>query len=151
MNCPCQSGEVYERCCGRFISHQTVAENAKLLMRSRFTAYAMNKVDYLNETWHSDYRPQNLQLEDKVKWIKLDILEFSQQGETAVVEFEALLKVSDRVDALHEKSSFVFEQGRWLYTTGEMMEPTRKPWKPGRNMTCPCGSGLKFKRCCGMK
>jgi uncharacterized protein len=21
--------------------------------------------------------------------------------------------------------------------------------KPGRNNACPCGSGLKFKRCCG--
>lgn len=22
-------------------------------------------------------------------------------------------------------------------------------WRPGRNSPCPCGSGLKYKRCCG--
>ena len=26
--------------------------------------------------------------------------------------------------------------------------PTAAPNKTGRNETCPCGSGLKFKRCC---
>lgn len=25
----------------------------------------------------------------------------------------------------------------------------RMPAKPGRNAPCPCGSGLKYKRCCG--
>jgi len=28
-------------------------------------------------------------------------------------------------------------------------EPVRNPWKDvGRNDPCPCGSGLKFKKCC---
>ncbi len=27
-------------------------------------------------------------------------------------------------------------------------QPIRLPPQPGRNTTCPCGSGLKFKRCC---
>jgi uncharacterized protein YecA (UPF0149 family) len=28
-------------------------------------------------------------------------------------------------------------------------EPLRRPPTPGRNDPCPCGSGLKYKRCCG--
>ncbi len=28
-------------------------------------------------------------------------------------------------------------------------EPVRKKKKPGRNDPCPCGSGLKYKKCCG--
>ena len=28
-------------------------------------------------------------------------------------------------------------------------EPTRTTTKPGRNTPCPCGSGRKYKRCCG--
>ncbi len=28
-------------------------------------------------------------------------------------------------------------------------EPVRKQKKPGRNDPCPCGSGLKYKKCCG--
>ena len=29
-------------------------------------------------------------------------------------------------------------------------EPARKDKKPGRNDPCPCGSGKKYKKCCGM-
>jgi len=29
------------------------------------------------------------------------------------------------------------------------VEPVRSPKKPGRNEPCPCGSGKKYKRCCG--
>ena len=28
-------------------------------------------------------------------------------------------------------------------------QPVRKQKKPGRNDPCPCGSGLKYKKCCG--
>lgn len=149
MNCPCQSGKSYDLCCGRFISHQASAENAQQLMRSRYTAYVLSKVDYLIETWHVDFCPQDLQLDEAIKWIKLDIVDYSSAGNQAVVEFEVQFLVDGRVDALHEKSQFVLERGSWLYTSGEMIEPLSKPFKPGRNSSCPCGSGLKFKHCCG--
>ena len=149
MNCPCHSGIKFELCCARFISHQAVAENAGQLMRSRYTAYVLNKLDYLIDSWHPDYRPADLQLDQSIKWLRLDIVQHSTLGEQATVEFEALLLVDGRVEVMHEKSQFVFERGRWLYTTGEMMQPSSKSWQPGRNAGCPCGSGLKFKRCCG--
>ncbi len=28
-------------------------------------------------------------------------------------------------------------------------QPVKKDKKPGRNDPCPCGSGLKYKKCCG--
>lgn len=28
-------------------------------------------------------------------------------------------------------------------------QPVKKEKKPGRNDPCPCGSGLKYKKCCG--
>jgi SEC-C motif-containing protein len=52
---------------------------------------------------------------------------------------------------MRELASFVFERGRWWYTTGQSKEGSFVPWKPGRNENCPCGSGLKFKRCCAGK
>ncbi len=149
MNCPCQSGENYDLCCGRFISHQALAENALLLMRSRFSAYALNELDYLRETWHQQYRPLNLQIDDGIKWLNLIIIDYSSQDIHAEVEFEALMLVNQKVEVLHEKSQFLLENGQWLYTTGEMMQPLTQPFKPGRNDSCPCNSGLKFKRCCG--
>ena len=36
-----------------------------------------------------------------------------------------------------------------LWTAEGAGEPVRNPWKDvGRNDPCPCGSGLKFKKCC---
>jgi uncharacterized protein YecA (UPF0149 family) len=29
--------------------------------------------------------------------------------------------------------------------------PLRNPVKVGRNDPCPCGSGLKYKKCCGVR
>ena len=29
-------------------------------------------------------------------------------------------------------------------------QPIKKDKKPGRNDPCPCGSGKKYKKCCGM-
>ena len=29
--------------------------------------------------------------------------------------------------------------------------PVRKDKKPGRNDPCPCGSGKKYKKCCGQE
>ena len=149
MNCPCHSGQTFDRCCGRFITHRKLPENAALLMRSRYSAFALAEVGYLLETWHEEFRPAELQLDPRIRWIGLDILGGEQYPQQATVEFEARLLASGEVSAMRERSEFVFQQGRWLYTLGEQLPPSVSPWKPARNQPCPCGSGNKFKRCCG--
>lgn len=149
MNCPCRSGKSYQQCCGRFITQRNEAEHARDLMRSRYCAYVLNESDYLMQTWHPDYRPSSLMLDTGVKWIGLEIIADSEQGDNAMVEFEACLAADGRIDALHEKSRFERIDGRWFYTDGDMMAPRRDLSKIGRNAPCPCGSGSKFKRCCG--
>ena len=123
-------------------------ENAEQLMRSRYSAYVLHDRDYLEQTWHSDHRPQDLVLDDGTRWIGLQVIDFQQQEDQATVEFEARLLVAGRVDAVHENSHFVKQQGRWLYTSGDLLLPGFQPWSPGRNDACPCASGKKFKRCC---
>ena len=123
-------------------------ENACQLMRSRYSAYALRERGYLEQTWHSDHRPPDLVLDDGISWISLQVIESQQQDDQATVEFEARLLVAGKVDAVHENSRFVKQQGRWLYTSGDLLLPTFKPWNPGRNETCPCDSGKKFKYCC---
>ncbi|WP_411751462.1 SEC-C metal-binding domain-containing protein, partial [Serratia sp. (in: enterobacteria)] len=44
--------------------------------------------------------------------------------------------------AMHERSRFLRLEQRWYYIDGT------KP-QPGRNAICPCGSGKKYKKCCG--
>ena len=117
-------------------------------MRSRYTAHALAEREYLLETWHPDFRPRQLELDARIRWIGLDIIHSEQLGQQAVVEFEASLLLEDEVSAMRERSNFVLENGCWLYTSGEQLPPRFKPWKAGRNRSCPCASGRKFKRCC---
>jgi SEC-C motif-containing protein len=117
-------------------------------MRSRYSAFAIGDAAYLLATWHADFRPAGLELDPRIRWTGLEILVCEQQVQQATVEFEATLLLSGTVSTLHERSEFVCQQGRWLYTRGEQLAPSIMPWKPGRNQPCPCGSGLKFKRCC---
>ena len=118
-------------------------------MRSRYSAYARGETDYLLRSWHADFRPASLAPEPDLRWLGLEIVTAEEGRDRARVEFEARFLQQGRVDAIHERSDFVREGGRWLYTRGEMLPPSFVPWKPGRNEACPCGSGRKFKRCCG--
>ncbi len=147
-NCPCGSGRRYGRCCGPFISQTAVAENAPQLMRSRYSANVVGARAYLAASWHPDYRPAEPAPDPEIRWLGLEIIAADERGDHASVEFEARLLARGRVDALHERSEFVREGGRWFYTRGEILPPSFAPWKPGRNDACPCGSGRKFKRCC---
>ena len=111
MNCPCHSGQLFDQCCGRFISHREPPENALQLMRSRYCAYVLDDAEYLSETWHPDFRPSELITDRDVRWINLTIIASDQQDELAMVEFEARLLVNGQVQAMHEKSTFTFGNG----------------------------------------
>ena len=41
------------------------------------------------------------------------------------------------------------ERRKELYKEQKASGTIRKPKKVGRNDPCPCGSGLKYKKCCG--
>jgi len=118
-------------------------------MRSRYSAYVLENRDYLLATWHADFRPLQLQFDAGIRWLGLEIIADQQQGAKAVVEFEAHLLAAGEVSSIHERSDFVLQQGQWLYTHGEQLAARAPSWRPARNQLCPCGSGLKFKRCCG--
>ena len=119
--CPC-GGENYDRCCGRY--HGGVpAPDAASLMRSRYSAYALNLEDYLLATWHPDTCPAMLELaEDDTKWIGLEVKKhLVESPDRATVEFVARYKVGGRAHRLHEISRFVKEHGRWFYVDGEFV------------------------------
>ena len=67
------------------------------------------------------------------------------------MEFATSFKRQGKEYVHHEIASFRREQGIWMYVTGRMnpKPPPRQVDKVGRNDPCPCGSGKKFKKCCG--
>ncbi|MCB8888378.1 YchJ family protein [Halomonas malpeensis] len=143
-SCPCGSDAVYQACC--HVYHQgTPAPTPEALMRSRYTAFALDLVDYLRATWHPSTRPQTLAPDPSTQWKRLSIENAPKpEGGRGTVHFTAYF-FEGGWHALEEVSRFVFEAGRWYYLDGE---PRLARLKLGRNERCPCGSHRKFKACC---
>lgn len=95
------------------------APDAEALMRSRYSAFVLGLVDYLQATWHPSTCPVDLALEPGVKWLGLTVRRHHQTDEChATVEFVARSRVGGQGQRLHEVSRFVKEGGCWWYVDG---------------------------------
>ncbi|MFK7900853.1 MAG: YchJ family protein [Cyclobacteriaceae bacterium] len=158
MNCPCNSKKAFADCCESIIQTQS-APTAQKLMRSRYTAYHTGKADYLYETTHPSVRKQyNLKEIEKWSqennWTKLEIVSVehgSIRDDRGIVEFKAYYTdKTGKQQTHHEKSTFFKEEGSWYYLNGVINpEEVDLMKKVSRNDPCPCGSGKKYKKCCG--
>lgn len=121
LPCPCGSGYCYEQCCAIYHSGGD-APSAELLMRSRYSAYALGLEAYLLRTWARDYVPQGTLCDPAVKWIGLTIVGAEQGGdddERGTVTFVARYKLNGRASRLSECSRFIREDGKWRYCDGD--------------------------------
>ncbi len=124
-SCPCGLPSTFDACCGRYVGGHAVAPDAEVLMRSRYTAYALAQKPYLLATWHPSTRPTALDLDAELqpKWLGLQVKRHHQTDEThAEVEFVARYKIGGRAFRLHETSRFVREEGQWYYLDGKAKE-----------------------------
>ncbi|RIJ70146.1 hypothetical protein D1871_20090 [Nakamurella silvestris] len=116
--CPCGTGDAYAVCCGRYHLDEVVPPTAEKLMRSRYSAFALEDGDYLLRTWHPDTRPFELELDTAIHWTGLEILGstrgtmFDTEG---TVEFRASYRSPEGAGSQQELSNFVREGGRWYY------------------------------------
>lgn len=132
LPCPCMSHKPYEECCAPY--HKGAAPpTAVALMRSRFSAYALGKVDYLVETTH----PESPQIESplsrwkeeislfsqKTRFADLEILSTTEHGSCATVRFRATLFQGKKEVSFTEESFFLKVEGRWLYLKALSYEP----------------------------
>ena len=120
--CPCGTGEPYGSCCGPLHDNRVQAETAERLMRSRYAAYVLGRLDHVYRTWHPRTRPEDLEPSPGTRWTGLTILatEAGQPGdEHGVVEFEAAYRTAAGPDVLHERSRFSRRAGRWYYLDGD--------------------------------
>jgi SEC-C motif-containing protein len=155
--CFCGSNISFDACCQPYIIGLKTCQDAEILMRSRYSAYATKQFSYIIETYAKAQR-KNLQLlefqqsGEGSQWLKLEILGFIEQKNTAQVEFNAFYRIDGAPEKefykLHELSDFRLEDGQWRYTTGEIFDDSGV-YVQQRNESCLCASGKKFKKCCG--
>lgn len=154
MTCPCCSGQPFALCCEPLLDG-CPASSPEALMRSRYSAFCLNDLVYLRDTLADESRA-DFDIEEvgawnaSTRWTGLDVLDASTRGGDGEVRFRANFVRTGQTHCLVERSRFVLRDGRWYYVDGEH-EPTSQPAvKTGRNSTCSCGSGKKFKKCCGV-
>ena len=160
MDCPCGSGTSYADCCEPVLTGAQPAPTAEACMRARYVAYTRAEMDYVAETIHPDHREQYdsenaRNWAEQSEWHGLEIVATEAGGpddDTGTVEFMASYTLDGEMQQYHEVGEFERIDGRWYFLEGRA--GTRKPVvrdapKVGRNDPCSCGSGRKFKRCCG--
>jgi SEC-C motif-containing protein len=158
--CYCGSGIEFDECCGAILSGARKAESAEALMRARYTAFVTKQVDFLHQSLHPQHRQDHdiaatRRWADNAQWLGLQVVEAHSEEEganEATVEFIATYKEGGIVKPHHEISRFSKLDDQWFYVDGRLVIPktaTRDQPKVGRNDPCPCGSGKKYKKCCG--
>lgn len=158
-DCPCGSGKLYKECCDIFITGEAIAPTAETLMRSRYSAFVVEEPEYIFET-HDPATRHEVDLEEIRAWSAnsfwegLSVVKVEDGGEKdskGVVEFVAHYTAGEKEQHHHEVSTFNKKDGRWFFTDGALVNNTFRRDEPklGRNDPCSCGSGKKFKKCCG--
>ena len=158
--CPCGSSKAYADCCERLHRGLGNTPTAESLMRARYTAHVKEEIDYIYETTHPSKR-KNYDRKAVLAWVinstwkGLEILGTDGGGlddDAGTVEFVARYREKEKPVSHHEIAEFVKNQGKWFFMNGQAPKPVtvvRSGPKIGRNDLCNCGSGKKFKKCCG--
>lgn len=162
--CPCGSTLSYADCCAPLHVGQKFADTAAQLMRARYAAFVLQHVEYIVATTAPFQQPLlNTQAisdwAQQTDWAGLEVIShLVKLGKRhAQVEFKAYfhlpdssvldLAVLDSKGVHHELSTFVNiptpGTSRWYFLDPTVVMPVTQ------KQPCPCGSGEKYKRCCG--
>lgn len=125
MKCPCCSQLDYENCCEPIHKRVYYASSAEQLMRSRYSAFAMQNGQYLWETtaplqrkFHPEKEYQSWA--EANKWIKLEIVNLPRIDQ---VEFKAIYQDENgQLQVHHELSKFEQINGKWYYVSGKFWD-----------------------------
>ncbi len=97
---------------------------AEELMRSRFSAFVVGDEPYLLRTWHPATRPDTIDLDDGMRWERLEVVatDAGGPGDTkGTVEFRAHYVGRRGPGVLHEVSRFFRYDGAWVYVRGRLL------------------------------
>nr|WP_315221606.1 YchJ family metal-binding protein [uncultured Flavobacterium sp.] len=119
--CFCDTGLLFENCCGLYLQNNQKAPTALALMRSRYSAYAIHNADYLLATTSISERKyysktEILKWATANTWQKLEILSCTEN----TVEFKAYFLDEKNIPQMHyEFSTFKFENDASFYLDGK--------------------------------
>ncbi|MGJ0339611.1 YchJ family protein [Aliarcobacter cryaerophilus] len=129
--CPCGSLKKYKKCCRIFHDDIKKPSNGLELMKSRFSAFAFCKSDYIIKTTHQKNCDFSLNTSSWIAHIekfckntifeKLEILDFIDSEIESFVTFKATLFQNKKDISFIEKSRFLKESNIWLYVDGEFL------------------------------
>ncbi|MDD2324754.1 MAG: YchJ family metal-binding protein [Alphaproteobacteria bacterium] len=129
------------------------------LVRARYSAHVLGKIEFIEKSSvgraKAEFSRQDTErfLKDST-WNGLEIHRTESSGpedETGVVELT--FRMTHKGEDYEQRETAFFEKikGCWFYensTLNQKKDPIRVA-QTGRNASCPCGSGKKFKKCCG--
>ncbi len=86
LMCPCKSGTSFLECCSPYLENEKTAPNPLALMRSRYSAYVLEKIDYLVQTQCHTSDSHEIEAFAKATYFQnLEILDYGED----FVEFKA--------------------------------------------------------------
>ena len=129
--CPCTSGERYGDCC-RLLHRGGHAETAVALMRSRYAAFAIGDVGYLDVTQHPEHVDQAVPADERrrrlgafcrsARFAGLKIVDHDVDGDDALVLFVARIFIGSADETSMECSRFRRHAGAWRYLAGDLSD-----------------------------
>ena len=155
-DCPCGNTRSYEECCQPYHSGSAIAPTAEAMMRSRYSAYVKGEIDYLIQTLLPEKRSlldrkAAREWSESAEWLGLEVISAKggEEDQRGQVEFIAKYSQEGVPQSHHELSTFKKRKGRWLFVEGKVLSGAPGTASIARSAPCPCGSGKKYKRCCG--
>ena len=119
--CYCGQNRPFTECCLPIINGKEKANTAEALMRSRYSAYATKRFDYLSQTSTGQASQNESDFDSGIQWLSLDIcrvIDGQESDQTGIVEFKAFYKHNGSSLMVWEESSFINKNGQWLYASG---------------------------------
>ncbi len=121
MTCPCGSGKKLTS--SPYVEGKEAPPTPEALMRSRYTAYTQENLDYIEKTMRGEALDRFKKLvgernAKKTEWLKLDVLFSKEEGDKGTVQFIATFRIAGEEHLMHEISSFEKVDEKWYYTKG---------------------------------
>lgn len=124
--CECGETKDYQQCCGRYIEKGELPTSPEALMRSRYTAFVRQNMDYLVAT-HDPQTKDQFDLKTNADWAKsvqftgLEVLRAEANGTKGFVAFRATFQdiKTQETQTHHELSRFRKHKERWYFRDGK--------------------------------